>query len=589
MKKKIYLLLMLLIPILSIQAVTTFYVDPSSLNASDLNDGTSATAPWLTLNPQKWVNDCVVILSSGTHTVLETANVRANVTLQGASKSDVIIEGLSEDDIARGSTSPRFFNLTGSNTLTIKDITIRNFATTESIWGGMFQVESNSTLNLENVDITNALLPGTGGAAISSNGTLNCTNVLFERCLSSQGAAITIQDKGIASFENVTFKNNSTIDGNHIYKMGGAIKIQSLTANISMNHCYFDSNTCSDDGANPSSFQCMGGAIGLRLVEGCDVKLAITNSTFNNNYSYGSGGAIVIDRVASLTTNGNINLLFTNNTFVRNNTQNTHGTAFLFTNWDSSAVKGSMSFVNNTFFQNGPTVPTSNKSSLFIYDLAVDFCFINNIVCDQIYNAAEDKYYGWGLVFTTISPTNFTSVKFKGNLFDGVGGNHADVNDQILGSDNQFGRNNVFMLDTELTFPATGVPYLKINDASSIAIDKGTNEWLLGVNNLVPSLDTRGAAVVGGTKDAGAYEFGGVTKVMNLIDNSKSLAYPNPFKDVLYLSEQAASVSLLDITGKTMILNSNVSSINTTNLQEGIYFLRIVNNDGKVSALKMMK
>ena len=591
MKTKIYVLLMLLIPMLSMQAGTAFYVDPTSPNANDQNDGTSAALPWRSLNATKWTNGCVVNLSTGTHALLASAVIKTNVTLQGASKNDVVIEGLSDDDIARGITSPQFFHVAGSNMLTIKNITIRNFvaAVGSSIFGGMFNVEQDATLNLENVDVKNALLPANPGAAIYSVGTINCTNVLFENCRSSQGGAISIVGIGIAKFENVTFRNNSTIDGTHSWKNGGAIKVGSRTADISINNCFFDSNISNDDSTNPYLVTPVGGAIYYKIYAGGDEKLKITNSTFNNNFAATSGGAICFDAYGAESAALNINFLFTNNTFIGNNCGKDEGKAILFAPSCPKLI-GSMSFVNNTFFQNGPTNPTVDKSCLWLYDFAIDLCLINNIICDKTLNTVDNKSYGSGLVIQQSATTNYVSLKLKGNVLDAYSGNmSADTRAQIKSTDNKIVSKDVINLNTVLTIPATGAPYLKINNISSVAVDFGINTWLLGTDNLVPTLDIRGTAMIGTNKDAGAYEFSNSTLIESLVGNDKLLAYPNPFKDVINLSEEAISISIIDVSGATLITKSNVSTLNTSNLNKGIYLLRIINNDGKASTLKMLK
>ncbi|MEI6751974.1 MAG: T9SS type A sorting domain-containing protein [Paludibacter sp.] len=594
MKQKFYLLLMVLIPVLSIQSQTTFYVDPNSTNANDANEGTSSSSPWMSLNATKWTDGCTVVLAATTHAVLAKATVTVNVTLQGtagSTKDNVIIEGLTADDIARGSETPQFFAITGTGSLSIKNMTIRNsqyaFATGKTdYWGGMFNVSSTATLTLENVNVENANLALRGGGAIYSTGTLNCTNVLFQNCISSHGAAVCVQGTGIANFESCTFKANSTQDGTHDYKFGGALKVESQTANVTINKCYFDSNTSNDD-MTLNTKSPAGGAIAFRLYAGCDAKLKITNSTFSKNYAYGSGGAILIDKVGSFaTTAGKVNLQFVNNTFYANYCNATHGTAFIITGGSENGLNGTISFINNTFFKNGPSNPTAAKSSLFFNDLGVDFSFINNIVQDRVWDPTLLKYWGYGLVVNLTKPTQlYKSLNITGSVFDGFGGSLSTA--VHLTTDSVGKLNNIVKLDSVLTVPATGVPYLKLNQGS-LAIEFGKAEFLLNGLNLVPALDIRGIAKIGASKDAGAYEYDGPTAVNEILKNS-TFAYPNPFTDMIYLPNLVKSISVFDLAGVRQYVQANVSKLNTSNLQTGLYIVQVVNYDGTVIIQKMQK
>lgn len=577
---------MLLIPMLSMHAVaTTFYVNPASLAANDLNAGTDPAAPWMSLNPTKWVEGSIVMLSPGVHIVLTMADVNANVTLQGASKSNTIIEGLSEDDMARGSESPRFFQVTGNNMLTLKDITIRNFASTADLWGGMFNVSSTSTLTLLNVDIKNAKLPIRGGAAIYSDGTINLTNVSIENCISAIGAAISIQGLGVATLENVKFKNNSTDDGTPAYKFGGAICINTPTAVVNINNSYFDSNTCANDITNPGFNYPTGGAIAFRVAGGCNAKLHIKNSTFSKNFAGWSGGAIMIDKMGDFTSTGNVDLLFTNNTFIENYVNAVHGQVFAIGGGDDANMKGSISFVNNTFMHNGKT---TENTSMFFNSIGVSLNYINNILRDQVWSVAQQQFIGYGFVLNNGGNNYYTSLTFKGNVWDAVGGwLQGTTYDQIYSSDNIFGMNAV---DSLLTIPNVGVPYLAINNVNSIAVDKGISEFMLNSINIVPSVDVRGSAMYGAKKDAGAYEYNpDLTSINNPMSETKMFAYPNPFTDVIYLNKEVASISVYDLAGKKRFSASNVSKINVANLQTGLYIVSIVNPDGTVLTQKLQK
>ena len=572
---------------LSMQAVTTtFYVNPAAAGANDANNGTTPQTAWVSLNPTKWVDGCVVMLSPGVHAVLSTANVTANVTLQGTSKSEVIIEGLSDDDIARGSESPQFFQVNGAITLTLKDISLRNFVSTVDLWGGMFNVSATSTLVLENVNISNAKLPLRGGAAISSNGTLNLKNVSFENCASSIGAVISIQGLGVATIDNATFKNNTTVDGTNGYKFGGAIHVNTATANVTINNSYFNSNICSNIAENPGLNYPVGGAIAFRVGSAYNVKLHVTNSVFSKNYATWSGGAIMIDKMGTFDPVSNIDLYLANNTFFENSVPKMHGQVFSVGGGHEANLTGSLSFVNNTFMHNGPAVPTDEFSSLFFNSTATTFNWINNVLQDKVWNASLGKFFGWGFVLNNGGTNYFNSLTFKGSVFDSFGGWLLGATyDQIAGADNAIGSNAV---DSVLTIPTTGQPYLAISNANSIAINKGVDEFTFNGKNIVAATDARGIAKFGASKDAGAYEYVPVSALKNT-KKPTMFAYPNPFKDVILLTNDVASISIYDLAGKKRFTASNVNKINVAYLEAGLYVVNVVNIDGTVLTQKMQK
>ena len=293
MKKNFYFLLLLLASFFaSMRAADTFYVNPFADNTSDDNAGTKS-APWATLNPGKWTDGCTVVIQSLVFLdVAQSISIPCNVTLVGEESVDALPIILGYDDSEEvPSECQRFFNISDGKTITIKNLEIANMNSSDGAagWGGIFNVDVNSTLNLENVSIRNVFLGGaTGGGAIWVGGKLNCKNVLFENCVSRQGGAVFINGNSPVSFEGCTFKNNSCGDIDD-YKMGGAVCIDVADqANVTFDKCYFDSNICQHIDKYPA-----GGAIYLR---GANPKVYISNSTFYNNDGGSAGGAFNFQR-----------------------------------------------------------------------------------------------------------------------------------------------------------------------------------------------------------------------------------------------------------------------------------------------------
>ncbi len=79
------------------------------------------------------------------------------------------------------------------------------------------------------------------------------------------------------------------------------------------------------------------------------------------------------------------------------------------------------------------------------------------------------------------------------------------------------------------------------------------------------------------------------------IDDKGFVVYPNPASSVLNVSkiDNIKSISLINILGSELQtisnLNSDNNSIDISELNSGIYFLRITNNDGSMNSIKFIK
>ncbi|SMC74986.1 T9SS type A sorting domain-containing protein [Moheibacter sediminis] len=78
--------------------------------------------------------------------------------------------------------------------------------------------------------------------------------------------------------------------------------------------------------------------------------------------------------------------------------------------------------------------------------------------------------------------------------------------------------------------------------------------------------------------------------VQELSNNTFSI-YPNPVKDVAIIksSQLVKQLSVYDLTGKQLVQKNNVSDINLSHLQTGIYLIKAVLADGAVITQKLVK
>ncbi len=96
-----------------------------------------------------------------------------------------------------------------------------------------------------------------------------------------------------------------------------------------------------------------------------------------------------------------------------------------------------------------------------------------------------------------------------------------------------------------------------------------------------------GDRVILKTTDGG----GPVTSVIDLNQNVNSNLYPNPVTNFLNLKSinQSATISIYDIQGKLTFSQQNINNqINVGNLQNGVYFIKI-NDNNKITTEKFIK
>ena len=74
-------------------------------------------------------------------------------------------------------------------------------------------------------------------------------------------------------------------------------------------------------------------------------------------------------------------------------------------------------------------------------------------------------------------------------------------------------------------------------------------------------------------------------------DHSKAefALYPNPTTGLVNLSEVAARVEVYDFSGRMVMADENVNSVNLSSQANGVYIFRITTNDNSVIAQKVVK
>ncbi|HOV83196.1 MAG TPA: hypothetical protein PLE52_00040 [Paludibacteraceae bacterium] len=168
-----------------------------------------------------------------------------------------------------------------------------------------FDIPTGYSINLTNLVFDGTSIAGNTAIKAANGSTLNIENCIFKNITAqnNNGGAARIQ--GVATIKNSIFDGNKS---NGSYG-GGALCIYNA-ADVTIEKCSFINNNCTTNGTNG------GGAIVARATVATPCKVKIINSTFANNTSAQTGGAVLctVQSSSEFTTNLTaINCTFTGN------------------------------------------------------------------------------------------------------------------------------------------------------------------------------------------------------------------------------------------------------------------------------------
>jgi len=83
--------------------------------------------------------------------------------------------------------------------------------------------------------------------------------------------------------------------------------------------------------------------------------------------------------------------------------------------------------------------------------------------------------------------------------------------------------------------------------------------------------------------------YNNVTMSVNDNELSEIKIYPNPVKDILHFSKEIHKITLTDLTGKVLSIQSNSNQINMSGYQSGVYFVIIETENGLKETRKVVK
>lgn len=518
------------------------YVSP---DGNDTNDGLTESTPLNTFGKAiEKVNSSSgefteLILAAGTYIISGDAAVLSNpcpnLVIRGESAKTTIIKREGEGRIIN--TTDAY--LTSSNNLTIRDLTLKDATVT----------------NMQ-------------GAAIYFSRTGNMSNNL--------------------TLERVIFENN-TINSGTTTSNGGAFFFNGNQ--LTVTDCYFKNNKVLKVGTNNPQ----GGAVTLATVASTNGLFAtFTNTTFEGNEAYVSGGALFFNNVgARLDTSPNSYINFVNCSFFNNkatNTGTTGGALNLTSGTTTSYHLMNYKIINCTFLNN-TSAGTSSKSTITLngnrYESAV---LVNNLIIPLSSASSGD----------ILATNQTTNEKLKGcnNL---IGGSISTsfINSSFFRADSVVNKNLVgwredFNINSTLTDNSTetifSVPFLAVNSGSK-AIDFGMNSY--ESPNIVPAKDVRGVAVYGTAKDIGAFEYNsGSTDLNNNPTDEKINIFPNPAKSLFRIisSDKVSCIEIFTLNG-TKIRSEAFpeDEININDLESGIYIINILTDNSSSRNLLIKK
>lgn len=590
MEKKNYIFIVLLLSLFSFQmAAQTYYVNASHQNASDNNPGTSADAPWATLNPNKWTGGTINI-AAGTYFIFEEIIILDNTTIVGSSKDEVIIttmddeEFFEEDRQGNLPYTDKFFTAIDEVNLTVKNLTVKNmrYGDGENTFiGGVFNTGVGSVLTVERVNIKNAIVPAGANAVVNAQGEVILTDVLIEDCElgntgDSNNAIVCAYSPTTSkmTLEKVRILNCNSSGGSIVnVRQGG-----NGNSELRVNNCTFENNTYAN----------WGGCVrGVCQTEG-KLTFHVTNSFYMHNQGGGTGCNFIQSDGAEA--RKEFDVFFSNNTFVENYKNGGHSVVYASNDDGQAWIVGTVTFVNNTMVNNSSNETGKDGTAFLIVQTPnATFNFINNI-------AMTDT--GEAMVMFALGGDRATDVTgigtITGNVVERVGGGHNLMSAILIDASDG---NYLAPVDGEDRLPLSEVikfgdvvrpanddaPYLPVLEGS-YNIDKGT------AHTLAPTLDVRGVGAYGDSKDAGAYEWNGTSSIDPIrSDKINIIAYPNPFVSVINFSQNLSFVEIFNMNGICVYKQNNVNSVEVSGLDRGVYIVRATALDGGTSVIRMIK
>ena len=360
--------------------------------------------------------------------------------------------------------------------------------------------------------------------------------------------------------DGFSIEDGDAVHANNGYVQGSAMYISATAANTTLQNCKFNNNVTYN-----------GGAVFSRAT--VDATITINNCIFNNNISkYASGLYLLaetnVDLVVNLT-----NSLFTNNISKNYSSADSYtgSSAWLRAYGTGSSLTTN---INNCTFANNSDIGTisgtargtlglTKETSGLVHNATVANCiFYDNTGATGATIATINqghKYLATTTVYNSIDEDDFSNIS-QSNLSNTSNGNP------------------LFTSATDFTL-----------QSGSPAIDTGDN-------SLMPSgitTDLLGnARIYNTTVDMGVYEFGAPSLGINdfAFNENEIKLYPNPTTSVLniQMNNNFKQATIYSILG-AKVLKSQNKTINVSGLSNGMFLIKIEDENGNVSTKRFIK
>ena len=229
----------------------------------DTTDGDCALGTGLgdTISFAPSLNGGDIIINTSTS---EDNNVEGDFDIE----MDAIIQGNGiANTIINGGGLDRVFHVQDGNTVTFRNLTIRNGV--PSAVGGGILVDNNSTVIIEYCQVSNnTALPAGGGLYVTNGAAATVNNSVFLENSASNGGAIGVYPATVVTIRNTLFSGNQAGRGGGLF-VDGSI----FPTILNINNSTFSGNNGSNDGGS------------IYLDDSANLATTIRNNTFANNSS----------------------------------------------------------------------------------------------------------------------------------------------------------------------------------------------------------------------------------------------------------------------------------------------------------------
>ena len=211
----------------------------------------------------------------------DTANygeivINKNLTIEGKNGAGTDILDANEN-VLGAAKAHRIFHVKDDNTLTLKNLTLKNGKKAGGNGGGIY---SEGTLTLENTNIEGCT--ATNGGAISNRGTLSITGGTFSKNTATSNGGAIYSNRGTVTLNNATIGGTSAADANKAQN-GGGICLDGASSTGTMN-----SGTISYNEAKHLTTVSQGG--GIYILN--SASFTMNGGTISNNKSIKNSSAV---------------------------------------------------------------------------------------------------------------------------------------------------------------------------------------------------------------------------------------------------------------------------------------------------------